>query len=206
VNFHFMSDNKSVDQRAYFEAQENFNAGRYALCIDDFLRLSLAGDSRASLYAATILDRGGNGITRDQGRARTLYQTSLKQSYLPGAALALGLMFYRGQGGDKDYVQARKCFEMLRGNAFASIMLGIMSEKGLGCSKNEEEALNKFDNAWKLGHPIGLKNSAILRIHRGECLRGIIDFMRSSIGIFWTYGVRRYPLVKSPKDAAKKSL
>jgi TPR repeat protein len=201
-----MSDNRKLDQRLYFEAEENFHAGRYEQCVDDFLRLSSKGDSRATLYAATIFDRGGSGITQDHVRARALYKTSLKQAYLPGAALSLGLMFYLGKGGDKDYVEARKCFEMLRGNAFALIMLGVMSQKGLGCPISEEDALKKFDSAWDLGHPIGLKNAAILRIHRGDYLRGIGEFMRSAVGIFWNYGIRRYPLVKSPKDAAKRSL
>jgi hypothetical protein len=84
-------------------------------------------------------------------------------------------------------------------------MLGVMSENGLGCPKSEE-ALNKFDDAWRLGHPIGLKNAAILSIRYGQYLRGIVDFVGSVAGIFWTCGTRRYPLVKSPNDVAKKSL
>lgn len=201
-----MNNDIKADQDRYHQAQECFRAGRYALCIDDFLQLSAAGNSRATLYAATILDRGGGGVSQDQARARSLYKASLARSYLPGAALSLALMFYLGRGGGRDYVEARKYFEMLRGNAFALIMLGVMSQKGLGCAANEDDALAKFDRAWALGHPIGLKNAAIIRLRRGEYVRGVRDFFRSAIGIFWTYGIRRYPLVKSPKDTIEKLL
>ena len=187
----------------YFDAVERFVKGDNASCIDDFLRFSQEGDARATLYAATIFDRGGGGVKCDWERARGLYKQSLAQSYLPGAALGLALMVYTGRGGDQDFSEAVKYFRMIRENAFSQLMLGVMSLDGRGCPKNEEDALSYFDKAWMLGHPLGLKNAAIIRFRRGQYMRATCDFIHSACLIFWNYGVRQIPLVKSPNDCAK---
>jgi len=199
-----MSKTADASSSIYFDAVERFVSGNYALCIDDFLRLSSVGDARATLYAATIFDRGGGGVDQDWERARDLYKQSLKQSYLPGAALGLALMFYKGRGGAQDFYEASKYFGMIRDNAFSQIMLGVMSLKGKGRVVSEDEALSYFDKAWTLGHPLGLKNAAIIRFHRGQYVRSAYDFLRSSYLIFWNYGIKQLPLVKSPSDCAKK--
>ncbi|MHB1273347.1 MAG: tetratricopeptide repeat protein [Rhodanobacter sp.] len=197
---------KAVDASStiYFNAVERFVSGDYALCIDDFLRLSSEEDARATLYAATIFDRGGGGVDHDWERARALYKQSLAQSYLPGAALGLAFMFYKGRGGTQDFSEAAKYFGMLRDNAFSQIMLGVMSLKGKGRLPSEEDALHYFDKAWILGHPLGLKNAAIIRFHRGQYMRAVYDFLRSAYLIFLNYGVKRLPLVKSPHDCEQK--
>jgi TPR repeat protein len=199
-----MSRTAEASSTIYFNAVERFVSGDFASCIDDFLRLSSEGDARATLYAATIFDRGGGGVDHDWERARDLYKRSLAQSYLPGAALGLALMVYKGHGGSQDFSEAAKYFGMLRENAFSQIMLGVMSLKGRGVVRSEDDALSHFDKAWALGHPLGLKNAAIVRFHRGQYVRAVYDFLRSSCLIFWNYGVRKLPLVKSPADCGKK--
>jgi TPR repeat protein len=198
-----MSRNLGQNSLSYFEAVEEFNRGEFALCIDKFLALSDRGDAYSSLYAATIFDRGGVGINYDWARARKLYERSLQQSYLPGAALGLAMMLYQGRGGAQDFVESARNFELLRGNAFSEIMLGVMSLKGKGRLQDENLALMHFDEAWRLGHPMGLKNAAIIRLHRGKYIRGIIDFVRGGLLCFWYYGIKHLPVIKSPRDVAE---
>ena len=184
----------------YFRALDVFANGDYALCIDDFLELSSAGDARASLYAAIIFDRGGSGVDQNWVQARDAYERSLTQCYLPAAALGLALLHYSGRGGAQDYAEAARLFSMIRENAFSQIMLGIMNLKGRGFVPNEDHALNHFEHAWALGHPLGLKNAAIIRFHRGQLFRSVCDFIRSAGLIFWHYGVKKLPLIRSPMD------
>jgi len=185
---------------AYFEAIERFMHGDYALCIDDFMFLSEKGDARASLYAAEIFNRGGDGVNQNWSKARDLYRRSLSQSYLPGAALGLALMLYRGRGGLRNIDEAKQYFKMLHNNAFSQIMLGIISNNENGCADNGKEALSYFDNAWLLGHPLGLKNASIIRFHNGLYVRSACNFVRAFFLILWIYGVKRLPIVKSPRD------
>jgi TPR repeat protein len=198
-----MSRNLRQNSRTYFEAVEEFNRGEFAACIDKFLALSDQGDAYSSLYAATIFDRGSVDVDHDWARARRLYKISLEQSYLPGAALGLALMLYHGRGGTQDFAESGRNFELLRNNAFSQIMLGVMSLKGKGRSQDENLALTHFDEAWRLGHPIGLKNAAIIRLHRGKYVRGTSDFVRGGVLCFWYYGIKRLPMIKSPRDTAE---
>lgn len=184
---------KKENESVYIVAVEKFLNGDYAACINDFLSLSEGGDARASLYAATILDRGGWGVSANWGMARKLYEQSLAQSYLPGAALGLALMIYKGRGGVQNFSEAARYFKMLRNNAFSQVMLGVMSMEGKGCLRSEVDALARFDKAWSLGHPLGLKNAAIIRFHNGQYMRAAYDFVRSFCLIFWIYGVKRLP-------------
>lgn len=195
---------KDENSSIYIHAVEKFLSGDYAACIGDFLRLSAEGDAYATLYAATIFDRGGGGVEVNWDRARKLYEQSLTQSYLPGAALGLALMIYKGRGGEQNFSEAARYFKMLRNNAFSQIMLGVMSMEGKGCRRSEAVALTCFDKAWALGHPLGLKNAAIIRFNNGQYLRATYDFLRSFWLIIWYYGVKGWPLVKSPKDRGKK--
>jgi TPR repeat protein len=194
----------SAGSSEYFHAVERFDAGDYASCIEEFLKRSLNGDARATLYAATIFDQGGGGVDHDWKLARALYKKSLAQSYLPGAAMGLALMAYKGRGGSQDFSEAAKYFGMLRNNAFSQIMLGVMSLEGTGLMRSEDDALNRFDRAWALGHPLGLKNAAVVRFHRGQYMRATYDFLHSFLSIMWNYGVKRLPLIKSPTDCMHK--
>lgn len=189
-----------VDDARYASAVDAFRRGAFASCIDTFLKLSDEGNARATLYAATIFDRGGRGVECNWERARTLYKQSLDQSYLPGSALGLAMMYYQGRGGDIDYRESVRYFRMLRGNAFSEIMLGVMSLKGHGCVKSEIDALSHFDRAWALGHPLGLKNAAIVRFKQGRYIRAICEFIYGGSLIIWHYGVRKHSIIKSLYD------
>lgn len=189
-----------IDGARYTSAVEAFRRGAFASCIDAFLELSERGNACATLYAATIFDRGGRGVDRNWERARALYKQSLGQAYLPGSALGLAMMYYQGRGGDVDYRESARCFRMLHGNAFAEIMLGVMSLEGHGCIKSEVDALSHFDRAWSLGHPLGLKNASIVRFKHGKYIRAMCEFIYGGSLIIWNYGVRKLPIIKSPYD------
>lgn len=199
-------DTADTPQHMFDKAERYFSSGRYSLCLDALLHLSETGHARASLLAAAILDKGGDGVESDPMRARALYLKSLAQAYSPGAALGLALMCYLGRGGSKDFSAARKYFGMIRGGAFPLIMLGVMSQKGYGCEANEQDALEYYDQAWALGHPVGLKNASIIRFRRHEYARAIAGFVRSAISIFWNYGLRKLPMLYSPKVVRNKAM
>lgn len=185
------------DEESYRNARMQFGNGEYSSCLDTFLRLSAGGDARATFCAAAILDRGGGGVKHDWVRARSLYKLSLGQRFTPAAALSLARMRYLGKGGDTDYFGAFEYYKLFPNDAFSNVMLGTMKLNGHGCQANESEALRCFDRAWSLGHPLGLKNAAILRYKNGNRIRGVFDFIKASVIIVWVYGIKKKPIVRS---------
>lgn len=200
-----MAITSNSDSAAYFRATRQFKEGRFSACIEELLRLSASGDARATLWTANIFHNGGDGIERDWERARKLYRLSLTQSFLSGGAIGLALMAYNGQGGERDRPEAFSLFSKAPDNSLSQIMLGLMKQQGDGCVQNEDEALSHFDTAWRMGHPGGLKNAALIRLHRGQYPRAVFDFVRSGFMIFWHFGVKKRPMQRSPRDYAQEA-
>jgi TPR repeat protein len=86
--------------------------------------------------------------------------------------------------------------------AYAVIMLELMKYHGSGCRKDDDAALAQFDRAWQMGHPLGLKYAVLTRMSKREYIRAVPDFIRSALMIVWYYGIRRYPLIKAPRETA----
>ena len=192
---------RTSDSRAVFlQAFQEFKVGHYASCVDDLLKLSDAGDAKASYILAVIFDKGGNGVTQDIQRAKELYALSLQQSPIPGAGIALAQILCAGRGGTTDFAAAKRYCDMFPYTGYAVVMLGLMKYHGSGCPKDYDAALLLFDRAWSLGHPLGLKYAAIVRMSKREYFRASSDFIRSALLIVWYYGIRKYPLTKSPRD------
>jgi TPR repeat protein len=190
----------NANKLAYENALGLYNAGSYRDSLEAFLRLSTDGHAKSSFYAGSIYLKGGDGILRNEVRARELYALALEQEFLPGAALSIALMEYQGNGGERDYKSSMRHYLMVKGNPFAKIMIGLMIQYGYGCEKDESAALRWFEGAWSLGHPLGLKQAAYIYMRRGRFIRGIIDYLRSTLMLVWFYGIRKISILKSPNE------
>jgi TPR repeat protein len=190
----------NMENDKYDNALRLYEQAYYDSCLAEFLELSSAGDAKSSFYAASILVRGTKTVSPDASRGRQLFNTALRQAFLPGAALALAYMEYRGEGGEKDYQNAMKHYMLVKGNPFAKIMIGTMKLHGRGCAKDEGEALRWFDSAWSLGHPLGLRNASAIRLKRGRIITGMWGLCKSSILMIWFYGIRQISIVKAPNE------
>jgi len=191
-----------ADPITYENALKQFHAGKYGDCIHEFNRLSKEGHAKSSFYVGAIYVKGGDGVLRNEIQARSKFKQALAQSekFLPGAALWLALMQFQGIGGAVDYASSLKNYQSVSGNPFAKVMIGVMKSEGKGCTRNEDAALQWFDRAWALGHPLGLREAARIRFRRGHYIRGAFDFSRAVLLIIWFYGIRRIPKVESPNE------
>jgi TPR repeat protein len=189
-----------TDEQVFASALKLYEDGNYWSCVNDFLKLSSNGDAKSSFYAANIFLKGGSGVPVDQTKARQLYSLALEHGSLPGAALSLALMEYKGWGGPINYADSMRHYSLVKGNPFAKIMIGEMLQRGLGCGKDEAAALRCYDGAWSLGHPLGLRQAAYIRMRRGNLVRGLIDYLKGATLMVWFYGIRRISVLKSPYE------
>jgi TPR repeat protein len=190
----------NADTEKYEMALREYSRADYDSCFSKFLELSAEGHAKSSFYAASIFLKGTTIVPPNANRARQMYRTALDQAFLPGAALSLALMEYQGEGGGKDYESSMRHYMLVKGNPFAKVMIGTMKLHGRGCMKDEDEALRWFNSAWSLGHPLGLRAAAGIRIRRGHYVKGFFDLFKSSILIMWFYGLRQISIVKSPHE------
>jgi len=190
----------TVSKSEYENALRLYSEGNYMNCPEAFLRQSAEGHAESSFYAGSIYLKGGGGIDRDEARARQLYALALDQKFLPGAALSIALMEYQGKGGEKDYKNSMRHYLMVKGNPFAKIMIGLMTQYGHGCQKDELSALRWFEAAWSLGHPLGLKQAAYIQLKHGHLIKGFFGYLKSTFMLIWFYGVRKISILKSPNE------
>ena len=96
------------------------------------------------------LDKGLDAFEKSEWkRARKLFEEALQDEPRPTGFYHLGLLYWRGLGGDVDKVAAVDCFE--RGAEFghpgAQTAYGIALRTGTGVVKNNEAALTQFRSA-----------------------------------------------------------
>ena len=194
------SHKMNAETEKYEIAMQEYSRAEYDSCLGKFLELSASGNANSSFYAGSILVRGTKTIAPNASLGRQMFRIALDQKFLPGAALSLALMEYQGEGGEKDYVSAMRHYMLVKGNPFAKIMIGTMKLHGRGCDKDEEDALRWFNAAWSLGHPLGLRAAAGIRLRRGHYIEGAWNLCKSSILIMWFYGVRQMSIVKAPNE------
>ena len=82
---------------------------------------------------------------------------ALKEQAEGGDAKAqsfLGFLYYRGNGVDQDYTQARKWFEKAaeQGDSFAQLGLGTIYSAGLGVDKDDTQAVKWYKVAAEQGN------------------------------------------------------
>lgn len=96
------------------------------------------------------LDRGLDAFEkREWKRSRKLLEDALQDEPRPAGLYHLGLMYWRGLGGQIDKVAAADCFQ--RGSEFghpgAQTAYGILLRSGATGVKNDEAALAQFRSA-----------------------------------------------------------
>jgi TPR repeat protein len=96
------------------------------------------------------LDKGLDAFEKSEWkRARKLLEDALQDEPRPAGFYHLGLLYWRGLGGDVDKAAGADCFE--RGAEFghpgAQTAYGIALRTGVGVVKNNEAALTQFRSA-----------------------------------------------------------
>lgn len=96
------------------------------------------------------LDKGLDAFEKSEWkRARKLLEAALQDEPRPAGFYHLGLLYWRGLGGDVDKAAGADCFE--RGAEFghpgAQTAYGIALRTGVGVVKNNEAALTQFRSA-----------------------------------------------------------
>jgi hypothetical protein len=99
----------------------------------------------------------------DYAKAAQLYLPLAKQGQVK-AQLSLGVMYYLGQGVEKNDQDATKWFELAagQGQALAEDILGETYDKGRGVPKDYSKAVNWYRLAAEQGDAIGQYNLGIM--------------------------------------------
>ncbi|HYC98083.1 Ig-like domain-containing protein [Brevundimonas sp.] len=113
------------------------------------VRLAYEGDQNAAYHYATWLNAGVNGVTMDKALAREFLE--LASPVVPDARLLLSRLYTSGEGGERDYVQARELLESLPTNKDAVYRLAILDHLGLGAPQDKALAVEGFLKAANMG-------------------------------------------------------
>ena len=127
------------DPEKGFLISESFYDEKLApvMCNENYSRVNFAFDSAGKLSGRFIYDASGGRITKsddfvayNEEEAEEVFQ--------------LGLKYYNGDGVDKDYVKAARCFEKVArlGYANAEYSLGVIRYNGLGARRITQRQKN----------------------------------------------------------------
>ena len=100
--------------------------------------------------ARSKLDRGLDAFERSEWkRARRLLEEALQEEERAVGHYHLGLLYWRGLGGETDKRAACDCFARAAGDGFprAQTAYGIALRSGVGCAKNTDMAYQQFRSA-----------------------------------------------------------
>jgi len=115
--------------------------------------------SATQQYAAGLADyKSGN-----YAQAVSWFEKAAAQGN-PAAQTQLGVMYFKGDGVNKDYAQARTLFQAAaaQGNAVAENSLGLIYMNGLGADTDYAQALSWYSKAADQGNFSGLCNLGIM--------------------------------------------
>jgi TPR repeat protein len=157
------------------EAQKALENGDLVIAQRLFNILADTGSKPALLALAIIYERGGNGIPQDYGSARVWYERAYKEGNSVEAALALGRMYYLGQGGIIDYDKAYFYYSKFENTKqpIGLLRLGSMLAMGKGTTMDIAKAKELFKRSAKLGNIHARKNWAVLEVKHGNIVLGI---------------------------------
>jgi len=119
-------------------------------------RAADAGSSEGLHRLALIYARGEAGVARNDSRAVELFQRAAEKGHAR-AQLNLGTLYFRGQGVQRDLIQARAWLEKAAagGDPYALYALGrAMSESEGAATADPTRAADLFRRAADKGHPL----------------------------------------------------
>jgi TPR repeat protein len=114
---------------------------------------AIHGDE-TSMYNLGILFQNGQGVTRDDAKAREWFKNAADKGNTD-AMVNLGLLFEYGQGGPQDYAKAREWYEKgaAQGNAMAKTVLEQLAI-------HEAETAGRYAEALRLLEALAAKDEA----------------------------------------------
>jgi eukaryotic-like serine/threonine-protein kinase len=121
----------------------------------DIIAAANRGDPDAQNQLGVKYALGEDGLPRDDTKAVEWYRKAASQGYAKGET-NLGDMYFFGRGGlDKSYSEALSWYLKAAQQDFpdAQYRLGVMYEKGLGTSKDIQNAVKYYRSASDHGNP-----------------------------------------------------
>lgn len=156
-----------------------------AKALELFKKMAAVGSPVACYCIGDIYLYGQGGVPCNQAESKKWYERAYNSS-IPRlqqyAAIKLGYIYSAGYdeanryGAAIDYDKAFSYFQRLDGSDIANglIWLGVMYEKGLGTPKDIKKAMALYREAATLGHAVGRKNLASLKVRNGEVVSGYL--------------------------------
>jgi tetratricopeptide (TPR) repeat protein len=142
-------------------ARATFASGRQTDAVALYRKAADAGDSRAMVSLATLMENGDHA-PRDLKSAYALYEKAAARDNTD-AAINLGVALFNGIGVRKDVDRAVELFRHASqlGSARATFNLAKLVSDGVGGAK-PSEALDLFKRAADLGYPGAYRAAALL--------------------------------------------
>ncbi len=142
-------------------ARATFAAGRETEGVALYRKAVAAGDTRAMVSLATLMENGDH-VGKDTKGAFALYEKAVARDN-PDAAINLGFALAQGLGVPKNMPRALALFRKASdlGSARATFDLATLVSQGVGGGK-PAEALDLFRKAADLGYPGAYRAAALL--------------------------------------------
>ena len=136
-----------------------YHRGDYATALREWQPLAEQGHAVAQ-YNLGLLYANGQGVTKDDAKARQWYEKSAIQGHAD-AQVNLGILFVYGRGVPQDYKMAVYWLRLSanQGNDLAQRKFGLMYERGDGVPQDYVQAYMWYN----LGTANGAKPGAVLR-------------------------------------------
>ena len=115
-------------------------------------RAADAGSAEGQHRLALVFINGDAGVPRNPARAVELFEKAAAQGHRR-AQLNLGTLYFRGQGVQRDLIQARAWLEQAAGDVYATYALGrALSESAPPASADPTRAADLYRRAAEKGH------------------------------------------------------
>jgi len=138
---------------------------------DWYEKAAAQGHLKASHNLARLYQYGGEGVPQDHDKARALYEEIIGD--YPQAGAALGLMYERGEGVEKDPARAAEYYAM-------------------GAGAEEPHALYNLANAHRTGTGVEEDLPRALELYTRSALAGH-DYAANALGLMFQYGMATEP-------------
>lgn len=158
-------------------AAKAMQKGDFKTALAELSPLAAKGDPNAQFLLGMLYD-AGNGVTRDQARAASLYRKAAEQHHLI-AQLFLGVLYYSGQGVKKDPGAAAHWFQAPAdsGNDQAQFYLGSLYASGEGVKQDDSTAIHYLSQAAAQRHTraMGMLATALFSRSHGDGDQDLVD-------------------------------